>query len=169
VVGGQGRVQEGARAAERNPARGVVQLNKGGRMAFGELPEIPVGTSFISRRALFDRGVHRQLQAGIAGGEHPGTEIDCRLWRLRGRRRLRQRWPHEEPCRRASSSRSPRRASTLRFRAGDERRPSGTQSPGRTLVGPEQQRAGFRCGQVPLRSAFLHRAALRCRLIPAQP
>ena len=95
-------------------------------MAFGELPEIPVGTSFISRRALFDRGVHRQLQAGIAGGEHAGTEIDCRLWRLRGRRRLRQRWPHEEPCRRASSSRSPRRASRLRFRAGAERRPRGT-------------------------------------------
>jgi len=110
------------------------------------------GTSFISRRALFDRGVHRQLQAGIAGGEHAGTEIDCRLWRLRGRRRLRQRWPHEEPCRRASSSRSPRRASRLRFRTGDERRPSATTSPGRTLVGPSSSERGFdvvRCHYVP--------------------
>jgi putative restriction endonuclease len=43
-------------------------------MAFGEIPEVPVGTPFSSRRALFDAGVHRQLQAGIAGGEQAGAE-----------------------------------------------------------------------------------------------
>jgi len=43
-------------------------------MAFGELPEIPVGAPFTSRRALLDAGVHRQLQAGIAGGAYTGAE-----------------------------------------------------------------------------------------------
>ena len=43
-------------------------------MAFGDLPEIPVGTPFTSRRALLDAGVHRQLQAGIAGGAYTGAE-----------------------------------------------------------------------------------------------
>jgi hypothetical protein len=56
-------------------------------MAFGELPEVPVGTPFTSRRALFDAGVHRQLQAGIAGGEYAGRRINCRFCGLRGRRK----------------------------------------------------------------------------------
>jgi putative restriction endonuclease len=43
-------------------------------MAFGDIPEVPVGTLFDNRRALYDGGVHRQLQAGIAGGEHAGAE-----------------------------------------------------------------------------------------------
>jgi len=43
-------------------------------MAFGEIADVPVGSLFDSRRALYDAGVHRQLQAGIAGGEHAGAE-----------------------------------------------------------------------------------------------
>src|SRR5437870_4634582 len=42
--------------------------------AFGDIPDIPVGAIFNNRRALYDAGVHRQLQAGIAGGEHTGAE-----------------------------------------------------------------------------------------------
>jgi hypothetical protein len=48
--------------------------NEEARMAFGDIPEIRVGTLFDSRRALYDAGVHRQLQAGIAGGEQAGAE-----------------------------------------------------------------------------------------------
>jgi putative restriction endonuclease len=36
-------------------------------MAFVDIPEVPAGTIFNNRRALYDAGVHRQLQAGIAG------------------------------------------------------------------------------------------------------
>lgn len=32
---------------------------------FGAIPGIAVGRSFANRRALFDAGVHRTLQAGI--------------------------------------------------------------------------------------------------------
>ena len=35
-------------------------------MAFGSIDGINLGSSFESRRALFDAGVHRTLQAGIA-------------------------------------------------------------------------------------------------------
>jgi len=36
----------------------------------GEIPEVPVGTIFESRRSLHDAGIHRGLQQGIgAGGE----------------------------------------------------------------------------------------------------
>src|SRR5215831_7906617 len=53
---------------------GARVTNQEARMAFGDIREVPVGTLFDSRRALYDAGVHRQLQAGIAGGEHAGAE-----------------------------------------------------------------------------------------------
>ena len=42
--------------------------------AFGEISGVSVGTVFKDRRALYDSGVHRQLQAGIAGGEQTGAD-----------------------------------------------------------------------------------------------
>lgn len=41
---------------------------------WGEVPAVPEGTCFTSRREVFDRGVHRQLQAGIAGTGKRGAE-----------------------------------------------------------------------------------------------
>ena len=126
------------------------------------LPEIPVGTSFISRRALFDRGVHRQLQAGIAGGEHAGTEIDCRLWRLRGRRRLRNAGLMKSRVEglpvRVVRGAHPGSAFARRRRRASQRNPV-TRTYSR---GARAAASGFRCGQVLLRFAFLHRAALPC-------
>lgn len=43
-------------------------------MAFGHIDGVPVGSTFESRRALFEVGVHRQLQAGIAGRAREGAE-----------------------------------------------------------------------------------------------
>jgi putative restriction endonuclease len=43
-------------------------------MAFGEIEGVPEGARFSSRRELFDAGVHRQLQAGIAGPPSRGAE-----------------------------------------------------------------------------------------------
>ena len=43
-------------------------------MAFGDIPDVPVGTLFDSRRAAYDAGVHRALVAGIVGAEHAGAE-----------------------------------------------------------------------------------------------
>jgi putative restriction endonuclease len=43
-------------------------------MAFGEIPPIPEGTTYADRRALHDAGVHRPIQAGIAGGAPTGAE-----------------------------------------------------------------------------------------------
>jgi putative restriction endonuclease len=40
----------------------------------GEVPGIPEGTTFRSRREAFDLEVHRQLQAGIAGTAERGAE-----------------------------------------------------------------------------------------------
>ncbi|GHH03964.1 YDG/SRA domain-containing protein [Streptomyces rubradiris] len=40
----------------------------------GELPDITVGQTFPSRRALHDAGVHRPLQAGICGTKQTGAE-----------------------------------------------------------------------------------------------
>jgi putative restriction endonuclease len=41
---------------------------------FGEVPGAPVGTVFDSRRALYEAGVHRVTEAGIAGGESEGAD-----------------------------------------------------------------------------------------------
>jgi len=40
----------------------------------GELPQAPVGTTFPSRRAAHEAGVHRPLQAGICGTKRSGAE-----------------------------------------------------------------------------------------------
>ena len=45
-----------------------------GKRVFGHIEGVPVGSVFASRRELFDAGVHRQLQAGIAGSEKHGAE-----------------------------------------------------------------------------------------------
>ena len=41
---------------------------------FGAIPGIAVGRTFANRRALFDAGVHRTLQAGIVGRAAEGAE-----------------------------------------------------------------------------------------------
>jgi putative restriction endonuclease len=41
---------------------------------FGEIPGVPPGTSFDSRRALAGAGVHRPLQAGISGAGSEGAD-----------------------------------------------------------------------------------------------
>lgn len=41
---------------------------------FGEIPGVPVGTVFASRRELSRAGVHRPLQAGISGAENEGAD-----------------------------------------------------------------------------------------------
>jgi putative restriction endonuclease len=41
---------------------------------FGHIDGIPVGASFPDRRALLEAGVHRQLQAGIAGSATEGAD-----------------------------------------------------------------------------------------------
>lgn len=41
---------------------------------FGHIPGYPPGSSFASRRALHEAGVHRPLQAGIAGLQAEGAE-----------------------------------------------------------------------------------------------
>lgn len=46
----------------------------GGLRRFGEVPDVPPGTAFPDRRHLYDAGVHRQLQAGIAGTPAEGAE-----------------------------------------------------------------------------------------------
>lgn len=43
-------------------------------MAFGHIKGVPVGSLFEDRHALFEAGVHRQLQAGIAGRAREGAE-----------------------------------------------------------------------------------------------
>ncbi|WP_414936251.1 YDG/SRA domain-containing protein [Amycolatopsis sp. cmx-11-51] len=48
------------------------QLAVGGE-GFGEIPGVPEGTTFVNRRDAFDRGVHRQLQAGISGTGETGA------------------------------------------------------------------------------------------------
>ncbi|MEV7118228.1 YDG/SRA domain-containing protein [Kitasatospora griseola] len=41
---------------------------------YGPVPGVDVGQVFANRRALFDAGVHRQLQAGIAGTKAHGAQ-----------------------------------------------------------------------------------------------
>jgi putative restriction endonuclease len=41
---------------------------------FGGIDGVPVGATFPDRRALLDAGVHRQLQAGIAGSAAEGAD-----------------------------------------------------------------------------------------------
>jgi putative restriction endonuclease len=41
---------------------------------FGHIDGIPVGVAFPDRRALLEAGVHRQLQAGIAGSAAEGAD-----------------------------------------------------------------------------------------------
>jgi putative restriction endonuclease len=41
---------------------------------FGDVPGVPAGNSFTSRREAADAGVHRPLQAGISGGSQTGAE-----------------------------------------------------------------------------------------------
>lgn len=43
-------------------------------MAIGEIVGVAPGTTFASRRELYDAGVHRQLQAGIVGSATTGAE-----------------------------------------------------------------------------------------------
>ncbi|MDX1531213.1 MAG: YDG/SRA domain-containing protein [Rhodothermales bacterium] len=43
-------------------------------MAFGHIPNYPVGSTFEDRRDLHDAGVHRPPQAGICGSEKAGAE-----------------------------------------------------------------------------------------------
>jgi len=43
-------------------------------MAFGSIDGINLGSSYEIRRALFDAGVHRTLQAGIVGRQNVGAE-----------------------------------------------------------------------------------------------
>lgn len=41
---------------------------------FGEIPGMPVGTGFTSRREVADSGVHRPTQAGISGSGLEGAD-----------------------------------------------------------------------------------------------
>jgi putative restriction endonuclease len=41
---------------------------------FGHIDGIPVEATFPDRRALLEAGVHRQLQAGIAGSAAEGAD-----------------------------------------------------------------------------------------------
>ena len=41
---------------------------------FGEVPGVAIGDTFTNRRAAYDVGVHRQLQAGIVGRAADGAE-----------------------------------------------------------------------------------------------
>jgi putative restriction endonuclease len=41
---------------------------------FGEIPGVPIGASFATRREVADAGVHRPLQAGICGAAKTGAE-----------------------------------------------------------------------------------------------
>jgi len=43
-------------------------------VAIGEIVGVAPGTTFASRRELYDAGVHRQLQAGIVGSATTGAE-----------------------------------------------------------------------------------------------
>ena len=43
-------------------------------MTIDEIEGIEAGATFESRRALHDAGIHRPLQAGIAGGASAGAE-----------------------------------------------------------------------------------------------
>ncbi len=43
-------------------------------MTIGEIEGFDAGATFESRRALHDAGIHRPLQAGIAGGASAGAE-----------------------------------------------------------------------------------------------
>ena len=45
-----------------------------GLRRFGNVPGVLPGSTFLSRRHLYDAGVHRQLQAGIAGTPVQGAE-----------------------------------------------------------------------------------------------
>src|SRR5262245_47152986 len=45
-----------------------------GTRTFGGIPEIPIGATFSTRRALHDAGVHRPLQAGISGSGSVGAD-----------------------------------------------------------------------------------------------
>ena len=41
---------------------------------FGDIDGVPAGATFPDRRALLGAGVHRQLQAGIAGSAAEGAD-----------------------------------------------------------------------------------------------
>jgi putative restriction endonuclease len=41
---------------------------------FGHIDDVPVGATFSDRRVLLEAGVHRQLQAGIAGSAAEGAD-----------------------------------------------------------------------------------------------
>jgi putative restriction endonuclease len=43
-------------------------------MPIGEIAGIAPGSTFASRRELYDAGVHRALQAGIVGAASTGAE-----------------------------------------------------------------------------------------------
>ena len=43
-------------------------------MSIGEIAGISAGGEFVSRRELYDAGVHRALQAGIVGSASTGAE-----------------------------------------------------------------------------------------------
>ncbi|WP_240669779.1 YDG/SRA domain-containing protein [Actinoplanes solisilvae] len=42
---------------------------------FGEIDNVPVGSTFVNRRELYDARVHRELQAGICGGQDGAESI----------------------------------------------------------------------------------------------
>jgi hypothetical protein len=49
---------------------------------FGDVPGIHVGSTFEDRAALAEAGMHRPLQAGIAGTERGGAESRVRHRRI---------------------------------------------------------------------------------------
>src|SRR5262245_22039326 len=52
----------------------LVKEDQMSRPVFGVLPGIPVGSEFQDRAELTRRGVHRHLQAGIAGTATDGAD-----------------------------------------------------------------------------------------------
>src|SRR5215212_10498477 len=44
------------------------------RLAFGAVPDAVEGDHFVDRRDLYEAGIHRPTQAGIAGREAEGAE-----------------------------------------------------------------------------------------------
>ncbi len=55
-------------------ALGFEVMDRETAQRFGELPKVPIGTTFPDRRAVAARGTHRAPQSGIVGTEEDGAE-----------------------------------------------------------------------------------------------
>jgi putative restriction endonuclease len=68
--------EETRRALKRFGIGLVVRGDEAPAIQYGEIAECPPGTVFANRREAYDAGVHRTLQAGIAG-QASGTQSIC--------------------------------------------------------------------------------------------